>query len=182
MHACVSPDISSLCWFASSQQGSSSDRWVAVVSGICRHVENLILSHYTKYYIISRYIMVIYFLLFYCLLTHPMDGKTCYYKSNNRQLQDASWAHVRVRMMSSQTQAPGSSVGSLAPDRQWQGSSYLASFVLFSLAQSPVGAGTDPALLHGPIIISALHCSELVVTICSTACSVWFLVISFWHL
>ena len=106
MHACVSPDISSLCWFASSQQGSSSDRWVAVVSGICRHVENLILSHYTKYYIISRYIMVIYFLLFYCLLTHPMDGKTCYYKSNNRQLQDASWAHVRVRMMSSQT--PGS--------------------------------------------------------------------------
>ena len=50
--------------------------------------------------------MVIYFLLFYCLLTHPMDGKTCYYKSNNRQLQDASWAHVRVRMMSSQT--PGS--------------------------------------------------------------------------
>ena len=45
MSACVSPYVSSLCWFASSQQGSSSDRWVAVVSGICRHVENLILSH-----------------------------------------------------------------------------------------------------------------------------------------
>ena len=70
--------------------------------------------------------------------------------------------------------SPGSGVGS----RQGKGSSYLASFVLFSLAPVPSRCG-DPALLHGPMIILALHCSEQVVTVYSTACSVWFLVISF---